>query len=230
MPIWFRSFAVTRRRLLAVVTIVATLAAPLSAARAGFEEGQVAYQEGHYATAFRELLSSAERGNAVANTLIGNLYRDGLGVAQDYAAAARHYRRGAEGGSCPAMFALARMYHLGRGVAEDPAVAAKWYRSAAERGHTWAQFDLATFHEKGLLVLRDPVQAYFWYNAVVANPQPGEDFAVTARRRVAARSLDIIYNDMTPDQIAEALRLIDDRDPDPKACETGLDASRFGHD
>jgi hypothetical protein len=230
MPIEFRSFTSTRRRLLAVIVIATALVAPLSVARADFKEGQVAYQEGHYATAFRALLSSAERGNAVANALIGNLYRDGLGVAQDYAATAQHYHRGAEGGSCPAMFALARMYHLGRGVAEDPAEAAKWYRSAAERGHTWAQFDLATFHEKGLLVPRDPVQAYFWYDAVASDPQPGQDFAVTARRRVAARSLEIIYNDMTPDQIAEALRLIDDRDPDPKACETGLSASRFGHD
>ncbi len=89
MNILFRTSSVKRRHLLAVVAIVAAVAAPLAMARAGFEEGYAAYQEGRYPSAYRELLSSTERGHAVANALIGNLYRDGLGVAQDYGAALR---------------------------------------------------------------------------------------------------------------------------------------------
>lgn len=218
------------RRLLAMLALLATVVAPLTAARAGFEEGYAAYQEGRYASAFRELLSAAERGHGTANALIGNLYRDGLGVAQDLGVAAQHYRRGAEAGYCPAMFSLARMYHLGRGVAEDPAEAAKWYRSAAQKGHVWAQFDLAAYYEKGLLVPQDPVQAYLWYSVVAASPPQGEDFAGTLQRRVAVRSLDIIYKKLTPDQIAEALGLIDDHKPDPKGCEGSAGTSRFGQD
>lgn len=218
------------RRLLAVLVILAAVVPPLSAARAGFEEGYVAYQEGRYASAFRELLSAADRGHGAANGLIGDLYRDGLGVAQDYGAAVQHYRRGAEAGYCPAMLSLARMYHLGRGVAEDPTEAAKWYHSAAEKGHVWAQFDLAAYYEKGLLVPQNLVQAYFWYNAVAAGPQHGEDSVETIRRRVAARSLEIIYKEMTPDQIGEALLLIDDHKLNPKGCEAGASVSRFGQD
>lgn len=218
------------RRLLAILAILPAVAAPLSAARAGFEEGYMAYQEGRYASAFRELLSSADRGHGTANALIGNLYRDGLGVAQDHGVAAQHYRRGAEAGSCTAMFSLARMYHLGRGIAEDSAEAAKWYRSAAEKGHVWAQFDLAAYYEKGLLVPQDPVQAYRWYSVVAAGPPHGEDFADTVRRRVAVRSLDIIYKKMTQHQIAEAMALIDDHKPDPKGCGASAGVHRFGQD
>jgi hypothetical protein len=170
------------------------------------------------------LLSSAERGHAVANALIGNLYRDGLGVAQDYGAAAQYYHRGAAAGSCSAMISLARMYHLGSGVPENSAEAAKWYRSAAEKGHTWAQFDLAIYYEKGLLVPQDLAQAYLWFNAVAARPPLGRDRVDTIRWRVAVRSLEIIFEEMAPDQIAEALRLINDHKPGPVACEAGEQA------
>lgn len=217
-------FATLVRRLFAVATVfmvaMAVAGSPVSSAQAGFYEGQAAYRLGHYASAFRELQPAAERGHAVANAIIGHLYRDGLGVARDYGEAAKHYRRSAEGGYCPAMFSLARMYHLGRGVRDDPAEAAKWYRSAAEKGHAWAQFDLATFYEKGVLVPRDDVRAYFWFNALASNPRPTEDFADMTRRRVAARSLEVIHAHMTSQQFAEAVRLIDEWKADPNACET----------
>ena len=78
MPIRFRTSPARRSHLLAVEAIMAAVAAPLAMARAGFEEGRAAYREGRYPSAFRELLSSAERGHAAANPLIGYLYRDGV--------------------------------------------------------------------------------------------------------------------------------------------------------
>ena len=78
MPIRFLTFPVSCSHLLAVEAIMAAVAAALTTARAGFEEGPAAYREGRYPSAFRELLSSTERGHAAANPPIGNPYRDGV--------------------------------------------------------------------------------------------------------------------------------------------------------
>ena len=161
-------------RILLAGLLIAHVAGPVSA---GFEDGIAAYRRGDYGAAMRQFRGLAEQGHVGAHAAIGDLYRDGHGVAQDYAQATKHYRWSAERGHCPAMFALARMYHLGHGVAVNHAEAVRWYRAAAEKGHAWAQFELASFHEKGLFVPKDDVRAYFWYNALATSPRQPDDFA-----------------------------------------------------
>lgn len=201
-------------------------AGPVSA---GYEEGTAAYRRGDYVTAMQELRPLADIGHLGAHTLLGDLYRDGLGVRPDYAEAVRHYRWSSERGHCPAMFALARMYHLGRGADRDHAAALAWYRAAARRGHVWAQFTLASFYEKGLLVPKDDVRAYFWFSLLAAGPRTADDFADTVRRRLAAESIEIIRDRMTSDQIAETLRLVEEWTPDRDTCEAGAsDMLRIG--
>ncbi len=52
-------------------------------ARAGFDEGEAAYQRGDYATALREWRPLAEQGNARAQYGLGLMCRKGGGVPQD---------------------------------------------------------------------------------------------------------------------------------------------------
>ena len=67
----------------AVLILMFGLAAP---AWAGYGEGVAAYKRGDYVTAFREMMSVAERGNADAQYNLGVMYGNGQGVPQDFTA------------------------------------------------------------------------------------------------------------------------------------------------
>lgn len=54
---------------------------------AAFEDENVAYKAGNYATALRLVRSLADQGDASAQSNLGLMYRDGLGVPQDYVTA-----------------------------------------------------------------------------------------------------------------------------------------------
>jgi len=57
--------------------------------------------------------------NAWAQTLLGSLYDDGQGVAQDYQEAVKWYRLAAMQGNALAQSNLGMMYSNGQGVAQD---------------------------------------------------------------------------------------------------------------
>ncbi len=57
-----------------------------------------ALERGDYATAFKISLPLAEQGNADAQSILGEMYDDGQGFAQDYAEAVKWYRKAAEQG------------------------------------------------------------------------------------------------------------------------------------
>jgi hypothetical protein len=90
-----------------------------------------AYDRADYRTALRVWLDSAERGDARAQSYVGEIYEKGLGVEPDYARAAEWYRKAAEQGFARAMTNLGQLYELGRGVERDPARAIAWYRKAS---------------------------------------------------------------------------------------------------
>ncbi len=180
--------------------------------------GQTAYEHGDYVSALENLSLAADEGHAAAYTLMGHLYRDGYGVAQDGPEAARQYTRGADLGYCAAQLSLARMYHIGTGLSRDKALAERWYREAAMRGYPWAQFALASFYEKGVLVQKDDVQAYFWFSILAANPQKLGNSVGLAMQEVAISSLGTIRNRMTANQFVEARDLLDERGIGPEGC------------
>ena len=92
---------------------------------------------------------AAEQGNALAQTLLGEIYRYGRGVPQDYQQAASWYRKAAEQGSAEAQFNLGNMYRYGRGVPSDCQEAVSWYRKAWEQGYAEAQFSLGIMYATG---------------------------------------------------------------------------------
>ena len=180
--------------------------------------GQTAYERGDYVSAMENLSLAVDEGHAAAYTLMGHLYRDGLGVPQDGPEAARQYAHGAELGYCVAQLSLARMYHIGSRLDRNEALAERWYREAAIRGYPWAQFALASFYEKGVLVPKDDVQAYFWFSTLAANPQRLGNSVGLAMQEVAISSLRTIRNRMTARQFMEAGDILDERGIGPKGC------------
>ncbi len=100
---------------------------------AGWDEAEAAYQRGDYATAIREWRPLAEQGDGGAQTNLGFMYSNGLGVTQDYAEAMKWYRKAAERENANAQYNLGVIYNNGQGVSQDYAQAHMWFNLAASR-------------------------------------------------------------------------------------------------
>lgn len=124
-------------------------------------------------------------------------------ASTDLSAAFRQWLPRALHGDAQAAHALGAAYASGAGRAEDYAEAARWFRKAAELGSPRARSDLAGLYAKGLGVAQDYVQAYVWFELAAAGFEHG------LRRDQAIELHDMMAAFMTPDQRAEARRLVE---------------------
>lgn len=82
-----------------------------------------------------------------------------------------------------------------------------WYCVAASQGHLMAQYELGNYYRLGYASIEEKlVKAYLWYSLAI-----GFEAAARWKERVAAA--------MTPEQIAEAERLVEGWQPDAASCE-----------
>ena len=112
---------------------------------------------------FEEDKAQAEKGDRVAQNILGDCYRSGTGLAKDTAQAVSWYRKSAEQGYAKAQNNLGACYEGGLGVAQDYAQAVFWYRKAAELGFADGQTNLGVCYATGKGVAKDFVQAVSWY-------------------------------------------------------------------
>ena len=117
---------------------------PAAAAAPGADLAFGAFQRGYYVTALQEAMKriDANPGDGPAMTLIGELYKDGLGVNRDAVEAAHWFRLAADRGDRQATFALGLAYLEGTGVAKDRAMAQSLFEKAAAQGHAGALYNL----------------------------------------------------------------------------------------
>ena len=120
------------KRLLVVAALVVGLAMP--AWGQGYEPGMDAAKRGDFAAAVKEWTPLAERGDTVAQFLMGQMYLDGTGVPQDYVQAVTWYRQAAEQRMGAAQASLGVFYRDGRGVAQDYVQAHMWFNLAGRPG------------------------------------------------------------------------------------------------
>lgn len=138
-------------------------------AQAGLQEGVSAFKRGQFPLALKELTPLAEKGEAKAQAILGQMYSSGSGVPQDHAKAAFWYRKAAEQGEVRAQTSLGVMYKEGIGVAQDEKEAASLFRMAAEQGHGEALYTLGGMYERGQgAIPADLVQAHKWFAIAVA--------------------------------------------------------------
>lgn len=102
-----------------------------------------AFQRGQYLTAFQIALPLAEKGDGAAQTLIAELYEQGLGIAQDTAEAAKWYEIAAKSGNREAQFAYALKLLKGADVPQNKEEGIAMMEKAAEAGHPIAMFNHA---------------------------------------------------------------------------------------
>ena len=182
---------------------------------------------------------AAEQGNAEAQYNLGVMYDNGEGVPQDDAEAVKWYRKAAEQGDArrklprrhvrqrqgvPQDDAEAvkwyrkaaeqgdawaqsprRLYADGRGVPQDDAEAVKWYRLAAEQGDAVAQVSIGRMYAEGQGVAQDYVQALMWLTLAT--------LGLPLERNKGRRWKYAVTAQMTPAQIEEAKRLVQERKP-----------------
>lgn len=185
------------------------------------------------------------QGEGSAQTIIGNMYRMGIGVSEDYGKAAAWYRKGAERGHVHAQHDLGSMYHFGIGVTQDDREAAILYRKAAEQGHARAQGMLGIMYYWGRCLQQDYKEAVSWSRMAAEQgyyigqsilgrlyaegsgvPQSNIlarmwfGIAVSNGSESASDQLADIEANMTPDEIAEAESLAQEcLANDYKGCE-----------
>ena len=130
-----------------------------SDAYSALQRANAAFNHKDYATVIRELQPLAQQGNAEAQSRLGVMYVEGLGVAKDEAVAMRLFRQAAAQGYVPAQSNVGRMYAEGLGVARDEAEAARLFRQAAAQGHAPAQNNLGYMYAEGRGVAKDEAEA-----------------------------------------------------------------------
>ena len=158
----------------------------------------------HAESAVFWLRQAADQGLAIAQGMLGALYRDGFGpIEQDSAEAVHWFRLAADQGLAMAQTALASMYVRGDGVPEDTARAVYWYRRAAERGSTAAQIMLVKHYHIGEGVPKDVVRAYAWLTVAAAHDADAE----VGGERVAVVRDEYAAQILTTGQLAEGTRL-----------------------
>lgn len=114
---------------LAVLASLATSAAP--ARDDALARGERAYRHRDYVDAAKYLLPLAERGSIQAQTYVGFMYANGLGLPQNYELAVRWLRDAADRGAPTAEFLLGDLYDRGLGVKRDFVQAEIWLTLAA---------------------------------------------------------------------------------------------------
>ena len=92
--------------------------------KTALEEGVAAYDAKDYADALRILRPLAEAGEAEAQYYLGEMYSNGLGIAQDYDEALQWYRLAVEQGHPGGQVGLGYLYGNGNGV-EHPVLQAQ---------------------------------------------------------------------------------------------------------
>ncbi len=105
------------------------------------DEAYGAYQRGYYLTAMDSALPRAQNGDAAAQTLVAELFDQGLGVKRDRSQAAFWYKQAAEGGDPAGMFKYALLLMEGRQVERDRKKADEFMKRAADAGNPSAQFN-----------------------------------------------------------------------------------------
>jgi len=127
------------------------------------EEGKTAFLKKEYQKAFSLLLPLAESGDAFAQTNIGYMLSQGLGVAKNEKEAIKWYETAALKGDSNAQYNIGSMCETGRGIKQDYKKAMEWYSKSAEQGNEFAQANLGSLYYNGNGVEVDYQKAIYWY-------------------------------------------------------------------
>ena len=94
-----------------------------------------------------DLRQKAEKGDSVAQTMLGVEYMKGDQVEKDLDKAIEWWKKAAEKGYAEAEYKLGVCYHFGFGIKKSHKLARYWYEKAANQQHKSAKVALKTLNE-----------------------------------------------------------------------------------
>ncbi|MBR6089667.1 MAG: SEL1-like repeat protein, partial [Anaerolineaceae bacterium] len=112
-------------------------------------QGESAFKNGNYSSAFRYMISAADMGDENAQIYVGYMYERGTGTEQSYEKAAEYYRMAADQNNVTALYNLGVFYENGLGVERSYEKAAEYYRMAADQKFAAAENNLGVMYERG---------------------------------------------------------------------------------
>jgi uncharacterized protein len=127
------------------------------------EEGKTAFIKKEYQKAYALLLPLAEGGVTFAQTNIGYMLSQGLGVGKNEKEAIKWYEKAALKGDSNAQFNIGSMCETGRGIKQNYEKALEWYSKSAEQGNAFAQANLGSLYYNGSGVTVNYQKAVYWY-------------------------------------------------------------------
>lgn len=138
-------------------SFISSIAAALGNRAAEFNNGICLMEKKEYGEAYDVMLSAAEKGLAPAQSRLGYMYAEGLGVTQDSEKSEHWYRMAANQGDIDAMVSLGNIYY---GIRNDFNTAFHYYSDAAYAGDAMAQLSLAYMYLRGEGVEQDYEKAF----------------------------------------------------------------------
>jgi len=111
----------------------------------------------------KQLRLWVEKKKAWAQSMLAQMYRDGLGVEQSYQRAKELFDLAASQGSADAQYHLGRMYATGQGVDQSFERAAEYHEAAARQGDADAQNCLGFLYANGQGVEQSDETASEWW-------------------------------------------------------------------
>lgn len=108
--------------------------------------GENLLKEGKYVEALQWFEKAADCSYAPAMYNAANIYRRGLGVAQNYPRARELYQRSSDLGYALSQTNLGVMYNNGEGMPKNPEMAMYWYHQAASQGERSACHNLGMIY------------------------------------------------------------------------------------
>jgi len=207
-----------------LVLVSTALAISVSCVAAGdLEDGDAAFQKKDYSTALKKYKNAAGKKDPIAQRKIGNMFKDGLGVAQNYDEAMRWYELSAKQGNVDAQFNLGAM-HEGF---ENPKEAARWYQMAAKKGDVESQLKLGEFYFSGATGQLDDYhvnqnfkEALKWYRLAAKSFDKPRYVAHMRLAEMYSKGLGIKVDYVKAHQWAiESSNPIDGGEPNPEAVK-----------
>ena len=148
---------------------------------------------------------TAEKGDVLAQYMLGWIYFRGKDVTQDFEEAAKWFRLTAEqekdiyrSFTTSAQYLLGWMHTKGLGVNQDKKEAAKWYRLAGNKGHG-VQYIIAGIYQYGLGlgIAQDYKEAVKWYRIFLEKGgDVDSDLEVTLTSDVWGITVMTLHRDM----------------------------------
>ena len=138
-----------------------------------------------------------EKGKAWAQDMLGDMYRDGVGVEQSYQRARELYELAASQGFAEVQYSLGLMYREGHGVDQSHERAVEYYKAAAGQGSADAQNNLGNRYYYGQGVKQSFETARGWWMKAA---EQGEENAIEG-----LQILDEIEGRTTPSFIPKPL-------------------------